>query len=49
MGIETVRYGAGNLYFPATFGHSDMDIVSVQETMNVSQVYAALALRGSDL
>jgi len=45
--IETVRYGAGNMYFPAKFGHSDTDIVSIQETVDVSKVFTALALRGS--
>jgi acetylornithine deacetylase len=45
-GVETVRYGAGNTYFPAKFGHSDMDVVSVQEAMNTCKVFTALALRG---
>ncbi len=44
-GIETIRYGAGNHYFPADFGHSDKDVVSVDETVDVAKVLIALALR----
>jgi len=48
-GIETVRYGAGNHYFPARYGHSDRDVVSVEETIDVAKALAAMALKGVDL
>lgn len=46
VGIETVRYGAGNEYFPALYHHTDSDIVSVNDAVNVSKVLAYLALSG---
>jgi len=47
-GIQTVRYGAGNDYFPALYHHTDTDIVSVIDVMNVSKTLCYLALQDKD-
>jgi acetylornithine deacetylase len=44
VGIESVRYGAGNEYFPALYHHTDTDVVSVNDVVNVSKVFAYMAL-----
>lgn len=47
-GIQTVRYGAGNDYFPALYHHTDTDIVSVIDVLNVSKTLCYLALEDNE-
>jgi len=44
-GIETVRFGAGNDYFPAMFHHTDTDVVAVNDVVNVAKVLTYLAVQ----
>ena len=46
-GIQTVRYGAGNDYFPAQFHHTDTDIASVNDVVDVSKALTLLAIGGT--